>query len=114
MNERHGSLAGETARLIETVQTLLRYSSASSSGHGDVWSEATNTSAPGVATGDPECRLCPFCQLLGFGRHARPTVFNHLVAAGDEVLAAVREAFDAHEQAWTGPRSTGIEHIDVS
>jgi hypothetical protein len=39
----------------------------------------------------PECRICPVCRLLAGLREVRPEVVDHLAAAAEELLAAVRE-----------------------
>ena len=52
-----------------------------------------------------------------------PDVFDHLAAAGVELLAAYRSAVENHERRWTGARDTNkdsgdegpgpAEHIDL-
>jgi hypothetical protein len=39
----------------------------------------------------PECRICPICRALAGIRELRPEAVDHLAAAVEELLAAVRE-----------------------
>jgi hypothetical protein len=39
----------------------------------------------------PECRICPICRLLATLRELHPEIVEHLAAAAEELLAAVRE-----------------------
>ena len=94
-----GSVAEETARLFEAVQEWARRSSVTASAH--------------VATGSPECQLCPVCQLIGLLREARPEVAAHLVDAAASLMAAARAAVVAHEREWSSRRDGGIERIDI-
>lgn len=99
MTEQHDPLADEAARLIEGLQALLR---GIAPGPGDVWGEVTDR----IATGSPECRLCPICQLLGTLRHARPEAFRHLVDAAESASSALRDLLETHQRAWPS-RGTG-------
>ena len=87
----------EAARLVEAVQEWL----------------AGATSGLSMATGGPECKLCPFCQLLRMLRTTRPEVFEHLAGAGVELVAALRATVEAHEREWRS-RPDRVEHIDVN
>ncbi|MCT9930136.1 DUF5304 domain-containing protein [Planotetraspora sp. A-T 1434] len=81
----------------------------------DVWSEA-------VAGGHDDeyiCRACPVCRVIAARKEAGGDVADHLMAAGGELFAAVRQAFDALQRASTGsaesrpPREPRVEHIDL-
>lgn len=93
--QQRDPLAEEAARLIEGLQGWLRYGVGPSS-HEDVWGEVTDK----IATGGPECRLCPFCQLLGVLRQTRPDVFHHLANAGEALTDALR---DLMRSSWRTP-----------
>jgi hypothetical protein len=102
-----GSAAQEAARLFEAVQEWARRASTDGRTMGESWSEH-------IATGAPECRLCPICQLVGLLRDTRPEVAMHLADAVGSTLAALRSALLAHEQDWTARRAAGVERIDIS
>jgi Family of unknown function (DUF5304) len=50
---------------------------------------------------------------LGQARDRNPDLFDHLAAAGSELLAAYRAAVTDHERRWTGGDSSSSEHIDL-
>jgi hypothetical protein len=100
--ESVGSVAEEAARLFEAVQEWARRA-----GLG------TDELATALATGAPECRVCPLCQLLGLLRERRPEVVEHLLDAGTSLAAALRAAVDASEREWSARRPARAEHIDI-
>jgi hypothetical protein len=100
-----GTAAEETTRLFEAVQEWARRTAGEGRTVGEHWSEH-------VATGAPECRLCPVCQLISVLRDSRPEVALHLTEAAGSLLAAVRAALLAHEHDWTA-RRPGVERIDI-
>ncbi len=91
--------AEEASKLFDAVQEWAKRASAGSTDH--------------LATGSPECQLCPVCQLISALRGSRPELVEHLGAAATSLFAALRAAVDAHEREWSSRRSTGIQHIDV-
>ena len=91
--------AEEASKLFDAVQEWARRASAGTADH--------------LATGAPECQLCPVCQLIAALRGSRPELVEHLGAAATSLFAALRVAVDAHEREWSARRSAGIEHIDV-
>lgn len=95
-----GSASEEAARLLAALQDWARRTSA---GAGDV----------PLATGAPECRLCPLCQLIGLLRDTSPEVLEQLARAGDALLAAFRAAVVAHERAWSSGSAPDVQHIDI-
>ncbi len=97
-----GSAAEEAGRLFEAVQEWAKRASGAAGG----WSEH-------VATGAPECQLCPVCQLIALLRETRPDVATHLAEAAASMLAALRAAVAAHEREWGSRRGAGVERIDI-
>lgn len=95
-----GSAAEEAARLLGALQDWARRS-------------ATGPADVPIATGGPECRLCPVCQLIGILRDGSPEVVEHLSRAGDSLLAAFRAAVVAHEHSWSHGRAPDVQHIDI-
>jgi hypothetical protein len=93
-----GTAAEEAARLFEAVQDWARRS-AQASAH--------------VATGSPECQLCPVCQVISLLRDVRPEVATHLTDAVTSLAAALRAAIVAHEHEWSARRGGGVERIDI-
>jgi hypothetical protein len=98
----NGSAAEEAGRLFEAVQVWARRASGAAGG----WDEH-------IATGTPQCQLCPVCQLIALMRETRPEVAGHLAEAAGSLLAAVRAAILAHEREWGSRRSAGVERIDI-
>ncbi|WP_202638331.1 DUF5304 family protein [Bailinhaonella thermotolerans] len=87
--DRHGDRPGDRAR--------------------DVWGEAVR---------EPHgeeyvCRACPVCRAIAAGREAGPDVASHLMAAGGELFAAFRDAFEAYQKPARQRRDQGVEHIDL-
>jgi hypothetical protein len=101
-----GSAAEEATRLFEAVQERARRTAGDGRDLGEHWSDH-------IATGAPECRLCPVCQLIGLLRDSRPEVAGHLADAAGSLLAALRSALLAHERDWTARRRAGVERIDI-
>jgi hypothetical protein len=93
----HGSLSEEAAKLAETLQAWLN----------------TGAAMGGVGTSS-ECRVCPFCQLLGVLRGTKPEVLAHLMEAGTALAAAVRSMTEASEKAWTSANRPPVQHINVT
>jgi hypothetical protein len=103
-----GPLAEEAARLADAVRAWSR-SAGGASHHGGA--PAGADTAPGAAAGG--CALCPFCQLLGMLRTARPEVYAHLADAGSSLAAALREFVSAAEKEWAARPTPRAERIDI-
>ena len=98
MNEAVGSLAEEAAKLLGAAETWWRE-------HAPALPEHTG----------PECRVCPFCQVLAVVRHAQPEVFEHLSEAAAALMLAVKSAVEAQERAWARRRDdVPVERIDIA
>jgi hypothetical protein len=97
VSEAVGSLAEEAAKLF---------------GAAEEWWRAHAPSAPEHA--GPECRICPFCQVLSVVRGAQPELFEHLAEAASALLLAVKSAADAAGHATTNKRAEQpVERIDI-
>ncbi|MCC5578227.1 MULTISPECIES: hypothetical protein [Microtetraspora] len=78
----------------------------------DVWGEA-------VAGHDHDeyiCRACPVCRVIAAGKESGGDVTDHLVAAGGELVAVLRQAVDALQQRTAPakqPEEPRVEHIDL-
>jgi hypothetical protein len=55
--------------------------------------------------------FCPVGMALTFAEAARPEVVQHLMAAGQELMLAVKAMIDARAEAVSG--SGGMEHIRI-
>ena len=93
-----GNAGEEAARLLEAVRK---------------WVDDRGVSAPPIATGSAECKLCPICQVLSLLREGQPEVFEHVGHAMDSLMSALRAGISAHENQWSHPRATDVEHIDI-
>jgi hypothetical protein len=99
-----GTVADEAARLAEALQA---------------WA-TTQAGVPAagllgaldghVATGAPECRLCPLCRFITVARDAGPEVYDHLSDAMVALLHAVRALAEAYRDS---SRPAGVERIDL-
>lgn len=93
-----GSAAEEAARLFAAAQEWLR---TRSGGHLE-----------GLATGAPECTVCPLCQGIAAVRGVRPETVEHLLDAAASFVAALQTTVSApgeHEPT----RRPDVQHIDV-
>lgn len=131
-----GSIAEEAMKLLDAVQqrvgrelgkglmkgSLSGFGAAFGAGGDsrtdDVWSEAV--------TEDPDeeyiCRACPICRVKAASRDSGGEIADHLVAAGGELFAALRQAVEALQRPATGgrprererePRPSRAEHVDL-
>lgn len=93
---------------VRLVDTLRRRISAGAATGGDVWSEATSEAwGEHIATGAPECRYCPVCRAIAASREAGPDILSHIVAAGESLYSAFREAKAGFERTRPRPHATG-------
>lgn len=101
-----GSAAEEAGRLFAAVEDWAR------SHTGGLLDGALGEN---LATGAPECTVCPLCQAVHALRKVQPETVEHLLDAAASVLAALRSTVlgqPAGEGAGSGAGS-GVEHIDV-
>ena len=99
-----GSAADEARRLFEAVQQWAHRTSGGAGEHLGGWS---------IATGSPQCQLCPVCQLIGAVRGTHPEVVAHLADAAGSLLAALRAGMDAHERDWAARKAPDVTRIDI-
>lgn len=90
-----GSLAEEAARL------LAAFSHLDLEGH--------------LATGAPECTVCPVCRTVRALRGLGPEVTGHLAAAATSLAQALAAVLASHGQPGRGSsrQDPGVEHIDL-
>jgi len=78
---------------------------------------ANNARNVHIATGSPDCCVCPLCQLIAVGRSSGPELLEHLTSAAGQAFAAFRSFADASttqpDTEATEPRSSGVQRIDV-
>ena len=93
-----GSAAEEAARLLAAAEEWVRNHTG---GHLD-----------GLATGAPECTVCPLCQGIAAVRGVRPETVEHLLDAAASFVAALKTTVTG--TAGPGPaRRPDVQHIDV-
>lgn len=83
----------------------------------DASTEAAGSPEGRGQAGAPGGRACPvaFCPVgmaLTFAEAARPEVVQHLVAAGHELMLAVKAMVDARTEAMGA--ASGLEHIRIT
>jgi hypothetical protein len=85
-----GTAAQEAARLIEAIGEWLAVRAGGTSGGS--WAQ---WGSEHIATGAPECQLCPLCRLIAAARAVGPEVASHVDDAMQAFAAALRVAADA-------------------
>ena len=93
-----GSAAEEAARLFQAAEQWVR---TRTGGHLD-----------GLATGAPECTVCPLCQGISAVRGVRPETVEHLLDAAASFVAALRTTVHATPDP-DPSRRPDVQHIDV-
>ena len=76
--DRVGSAADEAAKLLGVAEEWAR-------SRAGAFHDAEH-----LATGAPECTLCPVCQAVGALRQVRPEAVGHLLDAAASLVAALR------------------------
>ncbi len=92
-----GSAAEEAARLLAAAEEWAR-------SRGNALLNAEH-----LATGAPECTVCPLCTTVSALRGVHPDVVTHLLDAARSVVSAVQAAFPAPEP----PPGHRVERIDL-
>lgn len=88
MSEQPPSVLLEAARFVDSLRRRL------GEGAGDVWADATREHVPGA----PECRYCPVCRAIAASRASGPEILGHVMAAGESLYAAAKEAMAGLER----------------
>lgn len=81
--ERTGSVGEEAVKLLQALQDWAR------DGAGDATDATAHRINEHLATGGPDCRYCPLCQVIAAVRGTSPEVRGHLTAAATSLLHAV-------------------------
>ena len=96
-----GSAAEEAARLFAAVEDWARTRA------------GALRDAEHVATGAPECTVCPLCQGVALLRQVQPETVEHLLDAAASMVAALRSAVVPPGRADDPGRPPRVERIDV-
>lgn len=83
-DEALGNAAHEASRLVDALGEWL--SSHAPEG-GPTWTQSGDEA---IATGAPECRMCPVCRLIAVARTTSPEVVAHLDEALRSLMAALK------------------------
>jgi hypothetical protein len=92
-----GSIGEEAAKLLEALQewAALEGAAGPDAGTSSFASAAASAAAAAhrvnehIATGGPDCRYCPVCQVIAAVRGTPPEVRQHLVSAATSLMHAV-------------------------
>ncbi len=95
-----GSAAEEALRLLSAAEHWARERAGSF------------TDDEHLATGSPECTVCPVCQAVGALRHVRPETVVHLLDAGASLAAALRTVVLSSSPP-AGPPASAVQRIDL-
>lgn len=95
-----GSAAEEALRLLSAAEHWARERAESF------------TDSEHLATGSPECTVCPVCQAVGALRHVRPETVVHLLDAGASLAAALRTVVRSAAP-HPGPTAPAVQRIDL-
>lgn len=115
-----GSLGDEAAKLFGALSTWARDQqgdlgeglSGSAERAGEAWADLNEH----LATGAPECTVCPICRVVHAVRETSPEVRAHLTTAAAALLqaaAGVLATAAPDESRAAAARGAGVEHIDV-
>jgi hypothetical protein len=98
-----GSAAEEAGRLFAAVEDWVRERSGSL------------RDAEHLATGSPECSVCPVCQAVHAIRQVKPETVEHLLDAAASVVAARRTTLlpQPPGDGSGGPAPSPVQRIDV-
>ena len=97
-----GTAAEEAARLFAVVEEWARTRT------------APLLDQEHLATGAPECSVCPVCQAIAAARSVRPEAVEHLLDAAASVVAALKTAVTTPPEPGTrAPDRSGVQHIDI-
>ena len=96
-----GSAAEEAAKLFAAMEDWARQKA------GHLIDEEH------VATGSPECQMCPVCQGIGVLRHVRPEAVEHFLDAAASFVAALKTAVTTPPTDGPPKKSNPVQHIDV-
>lgn len=94
-----GSAAEEAARLFQAAEEWVR--------------TRTGAHLDGLATGAPECTVCPLCQGIAAVRGVRPETLEHLLDATASFVAALRTTVSGTAFGTEPGRRPDVQHIDV-
>lgn len=94
-----GSAAEEAARLFAAAEEWMR---TRAGGHLD-----------GLATGAPECTVCPVCQGISALRQVKPETVEHLLDAAASFVAALRTTVSGAGADGPAARRPDVQHIDI-
>jgi hypothetical protein len=114
-----GSLGEEAVNLLQALQDWAGSSggeyvdaaASAASGAASTWQRLNEH----VATGGPECRYCPVCQVIAAVRQTSPEVRAHLTSAAASLLQAAAGllATQVPEDARGRSSDGGVEKIDL-
>jgi hypothetical protein len=111
-NESVGSVAEEAVKLLGALQGWAKESLHDPADPTAGAASAFKNLNEHVATGSPDCKYCPVCQVISVVRQTSPEVKHHLSTAASSLLHAAAAALSADSTDF--PQSEPLEKIDLS
>jgi hypothetical protein len=116
-SEPVGTVAEEAAKLFAAVSDWAISSGSNGTGtNGAGGAGLGGHEHADLADGSPECRFCPWCQLLRHARVATPEVREQVTSAATSFALAIRGVLDNLECTGSHNRSSrdpSVEKIDL-
>ena len=96
MSEAVGTLAEEAAKLLGAAEAWWR------------------GSAPSAEHTGPECKVCPFCQVVSVVRRVEPDVVEKVTEAAVALLVALKGAVEPPDSSEPRRADVPVERIDIA
>lgn len=110
--EQVGSVAEETARLVDALRDWAGSGVGGAAGAGSVLGARLSEIDEHLATESHECTYCPLCRGIALLRQTSPEVRSHLAVAARSLLEAGTALLETRVTREDGP-DTPLQHIDL-
>jgi hypothetical protein len=115
--ERTGSVGEEAAKLLQALQEWARDGAGDATGATASAAAAAASAAHRInehlATGGPECRYCPLCQVIAAVRGTSPEVRQHLTTAATSLMHVVAALLATPVPDQDAAKPDAVQRIDL-